>query len=189
MISNYLNRPNNSIINHLGAGSYWRPLPQLSSNLVTQSALNFIFLERYFKIIFKSGIVYSNHLFYNSFYFFKFYMLSIPVYMTEDNLYRFYQIKRFKGAHKKKKKKEFLVRKFLHFINFSKMSLYRYGSWVLISFFIYLPEILKRLSFESNTQLSQKTTLGIKANNASSFYLKNTWFFIYLCKTDFYLKP
>jgi hypothetical protein len=101
-------------------------------------------------------------------------MLSIPVYMTEDNLYRFYQIKRFKGTHRKKKKKEFLVRKFLHFINFSKMSLYRYGSWVLISFFIYLPEILKRLSFESNAYIQNHHMSSIKISSVSSFYLKNT---------------
>jgi hypothetical protein len=115
-------------------------------------------------------------------------MLSIPVYITEDNLYRFYQIKRFKGTHRKKKKKEFLVRKFLHFINFSKMSLYRYGSWVLISFYIHLPEILKRLGIENNTSSAQNDTRGLKINNPRSFYLKNTWFFVYLCRADFYLK-
>lgn len=187
MISNYLNRPNNALVNHLGLGSYWRPLPQLTPTLTTQSALNSVFLERYFKIVFKSGIVYSNHLFYNSIFFFKFYMLSIPVYMTEDNLYRFYQVKRFKGAHKIKKKKEFLIRKSLHYINLSKMSLYRYGSWVLVTFFIYLPETLKRLSFlgARRTDISSGNVRSLAAIPHSN--LKNSWLSLYMFKLNYYL--
>lgn len=185
MISNYLNRPNNALINHLGAGSYWRPLPQLASSLTTQSALNSIFLERYFKIIFKSGVVYSNHLFYNSLFFYKIYMLSVPVYMTEDNLYRFYQVKRFRGVHKIKKKKEFLIRKFLHFINFSKMSLYRYGSWVLVTFFMYLPEILKRLKLK-DSQLGSGLRVAARSTLVAHSSLNRTWISLYRFRLNFY---
>nr|YP_010117052.1 hypothetical protein KQ443_mgp12 [Euplotes vanleeuwenhoeki]QPM99266.1 hypothetical protein MitoLV_39 [Euplotes vanleeuwenhoeki] len=173
---NYLiNQPNNYLANTLGLGSHWLSSLVTSPIAHKYSAYIYIYLNYYIRLIFKSGLMWSNHPFVNSLFFFnnETHIHSIPNYITNLTVVKFFRIRRLKLGNDVRLKTQFIYRNYKKYLNMSKLFIYFYNSWILLSLHVYIPIIYKRkINFIKRTNTIYKVE---KYSNLAfkSFLFKN----------------
>jgi len=155
MLLTALHRPNNLLITRLGLGSNWKTNP---SHYLPKKVFNFlgqVYLPKYFQTLFKSGTIYSNHVFFNK-YFFPSRSLTMPIVRSQEHLFKFFRLVRLKYSIRFKAKRNYLMRKYLKYLNISELCFLRTGSFILVMLYILIPEPLKRRNFILNTSTYYK---------------------------------
>lgn len=181
MVLTALHRPNNFLINRLGFGANWKTNPSYYLSKKVYNFLSQTYLSKYFRILFKSGVIYSNHVFFNE-YFFSNEHLTMPVVSTREHLYKFFRLVRLKYSVRFKAKRNYLMRKYLNYLNISEFYFLRVNSLILIMLYVSIPEPLKRFNFLLNSTqkfITTKTNVPslIKLQRIGSFLQKAYNFF------------
>jgi len=146
MILTDLNRPNNFLINRLGLGSSWKTTPTYFFSKKIYNFLNQTYLSKYFQILFKSGVIYTNHVFFNNLFFFK-KIFTMPLVSSEEQLFKFFRLVRLKYSMRFRAKRNYLMRKYVKFLNISELFFLRINNLILVMIFISIPEPLKRFNY------------------------------------------
>lgn len=178
---NYLiNQPNNFLANTLGFGSHW--ISSLTKTSITRkySALLYIFMNYYMKLIFKSGLMWNTHPFIN-----KIFICyqdpeavhSIPNYVTNLTITKFYRIRRLKLGSDIRLKSQFIYRSYKNYLNLSKLFIYVYNSWIVLGLQAYLPIIYKRRAKFNNLSLREKGFLEESTRSYNCNSIKSADFF------------
>jgi hypothetical protein len=178
-----MGQPGNILINKLGIVNIWYTPISFQSKLYKNIYLIFFFLTKYIKIIFKTGIIYSNHLFYNIKYnYSSLKILSLPIYITKKTLFKFYRFKKL-DVIKYNIKNIYMVRRFLKFLNIAFIQYYILNNWLLILIYIYKPvekfkknyNFINKINFIQSYQLIFNIIYKFKINILWFNYLFNLY--------------
>lgn len=146
MVMTTLSRPTNERTNRLGFAAPW-VVP--TANYLQQqlyTALFKVYMSSYLKVLWKSGMIHSNHLFFNSFYgTLKF--LTLPIFVDSSQIKKYYRLVRLKYSTRFRNRRNYYMRKFLIFLHMSEFFFYKINTSILVVLYFHLPEPLKRLSF------------------------------------------
>nr|YP_011027871.1 hypothetical protein V3A03_mgp11 [Euplotes cristatus]UPM52081.1 hypothetical protein [Euplotes cristatus] len=145
MVTKYLSRPNNVLINRLGLGAPWKVPSAFNPSLKRFFFLFRIFFSRFFFFLWSSGALHSNHLFAGRFFHTVRYAVLPFVSSLEANKY--FRLVRIRFSARFRSRRFFITRKYLHFLNLGEFFFYRVGNLLLILIFAHIPEPLKRKSF------------------------------------------
>ena len=170
MITKYIDRPNNFLINRLGKGADWKTLLAGSTTPRVYGFLNKIMLTLYIKITFKSGEIFKTHMFFNNLFYFK-KSTPLPVVKTAEDLNKLYRQVRLKSAIRFKAKRNFLARKFIKYLNISDLVFFRSNDYLVVLVYMYIPEPIKRFDYLKGINLS-------KGPNNSRVIKSKLFFFI-----------
>lgn len=146
MVTRYLSRPNNVLINKLGYGTNWKT-PSAFSHTTRRFFFIFrILFNRFFSFIWKSGLLHANHPFGGRF-FFSSAFLVLPIIRSAEDVSRYFRLTRIRSSSRLKGKRFFVARRYLHYLGLGEFCFYRLNSLVLILLFIHIPEPIKRRFF------------------------------------------
>lgn len=170
-MSRQLSQPNNLLINHLGLTNLWFTYSVYSYRYIRYSFVNLLNVNYYLKILFKSGVIYTFHLFYHNYYFQIIELLTLPVYITEWTFSKFYRWYKTKNI-----KKHYLLRKYLQYMHISMTYFYRLNKWLLVCMYIYIPHIIKWKKRQAFIPWYSKKTLQ-NFNKYYHFFILNFYYF------------
>lgn len=146
MITTTLSRPSNELTNRLGYGATWN-VP-LTSNWTTRTYVMLfkVYFSYYFRVFWRSGIIHTNHLFFNAFFDSKRF-LTLPLLRGEEHVKKYYRLVRLRYSTRFRNKRFYFMRKYLNYLHMSEFFFYRLGAYILIVVFFHIPEPMKRFGF------------------------------------------
>nr|ACX30972.1 hypothetical protein [Moneuplotes minuta] len=146
MVTRYLSRPNNVLINKLGHGTTWKTPSAFSHTTRRFFFLFKVFFNRFFDFIWRSGLLHTNHPFGGCF-FFKSNLLVLPLIRSVEDVNKYFRLTRIRSSSRLKGKRFFVSRRYLHYLSLGEFYLYRLNNLILILLFIHIPEPIKRRFF------------------------------------------
>ena len=167
MLTRYLSRPDNVLVNRLGLGTPWK-VPAVFSLPTRRFFILFrLFFSRFFIYLWRSGLLHSNHPFGGRF-FHDVSTLVLPL-VSVSEVSKYFRLVRIRFSLRIRSSRFFIARKYLHFLNIGEFFFYRVNKLILILLFTQIPEPIKRKSFLAdylglgNTDL-RNTTIGYTRN-------------------------
>lgn len=140
-----INQPSNYLVNRLSLGALWST--PITSDLTSKFSFNYYFIQKFFLILVKSGILYSHHIFYHKFFIKSVELISLPAYITELRYSRFYRNYLIKLQYDKRFKTSFTTRSILNLINLSTVWVYNLNGYFIWNYYIYKPFLNKNSDF------------------------------------------
>lgn len=151
-----LNQPLNLTINRLGRSLLWEQSNLFSGKLTHYSLASWLNISSYIRILFKSGIIYTHHLFFNKFFILSNELLSLPVYISETTYPKFYRTHRVKVSQNFQLKGTFETRRYLQYLNLTHLKFFKLADFLLIQLLIYIPFTFRKKNQKVEPVVSKK---------------------------------
>ena len=142
MILKELNQPSNYLISRLGLYNSWQsefnplkfgPRPSFAA----------LFSSNFLNLVFKNGLIFLSHPQRSPLFFRVGGFYPLPLFVTVEDMYKFYRLYRVKAKIFKTYKTTFILRKFFKKLIFNSIRLYSLNTWTLVVGSLHVPGYFK----------------------------------------------
>ena len=141
-------------MNRLGNNTPWKLIPLFDNTNKLYHFIFYVFFEKFFKSVIRSGKIYPNHLFFNSvFYIYNYIHLPVDVLKEPFKYYRFAHLR---NRFRKNTIKLTAIKKFLKMLIISNLFFYKLADTVLVFMLIQLPDPVKRWAYLKSLEEAER---------------------------------